>query len=90
MGFEEYDRVPETEIPFDPGDLLLVYTDGLTERFNPADQLYGEKRLLGIIQNQGAGSAGDLCREVVVDLEHFAEGRPADDDQAFVAVKRLL
>jgi sigma-B regulation protein RsbU (phosphoserine phosphatase) len=89
MGFDEYDRVPESDMPFEPGDLLLAYTDGLTERFGPGDQLYGEKRLLAILQDHGAASAHALGRAVVADLERFAEGRPADDDQAFVAVKHI-
>jgi len=89
MGFDEYDNVPEAELSFRPGDQVLAYTDGLTERFGPGGQLYGEARLLGILQSHGAASAKTLCRAVVDDLERFADGRAADDDQAFVAIKHI-
>jgi sigma-B regulation protein RsbU (phosphoserine phosphatase) len=88
MGFDDYDVVPVTETPLEPGDFILAYTDGLTERFDPGDQLYGEERLLKVIEAHGFESAEELCRGVVADLQRFAQGRPADDDQAFIAVRR--
>jgi len=46
MGLTPYGHVPVAEIRLDPGDRLLLYTDGVSERFNPERQLYGKERLL--------------------------------------------
>ncbi|MBL0715062.1 MAG: serine/threonine-protein phosphatase, partial [Desulfosarcina sp.] len=87
LGFDEYEDVPVTEIALAPGDVLLAYTDGLTERFSMDDELYGEERLLNVLQANGAGSPHSLREAVVKDLKQFAAGRPSDDDQAFIVLK---
>jgi sigma-B regulation protein RsbU (phosphoserine phosphatase) len=87
LGFDEFGEVPVTELALAPGDVVLAYTDGLTERFSVDGELYGEERLLAVLRNSGEGSPFSLREAVVEDLTRFAAGRPADDDQAFIAVK---
>ena len=87
LGFIDFDEVPVTEFELAPGDVMLAYTDGLTERFSMNDAIYGEERLLTVLRTHAAGSPESLCDAVVADLTHFADGRPADDDQAFIAFK---
>ncbi len=70
-----------------PGDVVLAYTDGLTERFSREDVIYGEERLLNVLAASAGGSPYSLREAVVADLTDFADGRPADDDQAFIALK---
>ena len=87
LGFDDFGEVPVTAIDLAPGDLVLAYTDGLTERFSLNDAIYGEERLLTVLQQHAADTPERLCEAVMADLSRFAEGRPADDDQAFVAFK---
>jgi sigma-B regulation protein RsbU (phosphoserine phosphatase) len=87
LGFDEFGKVPVTEIALAPGDVVLAYTDGLTERFSIDEELYGEERLLAVLRTHAGGSPYSLREAVVEDLTRFAAGRPADDDQAFIAVK---
>ena len=87
LGFDDFGEVPVAEFDFTPGDVILAYTDGLTERFSRSDDIYGEERLLTVLKNHAAGSPQSLREAVVADLTRFADGRPADDDQAFIAFK---
>ncbi len=89
LGFDDFGDVPVTEIDLAPGDVMLAYTDGLTERFSSTEAIYGEERLLGVLKTHAAGSPESLCEAVVADLTRFADGRPADDDQAFIALKMV-
>ena len=87
MGVEPYNHVPVTEIRLDAGDRLLLYTDGVSERFNPHGRLYGEERLLRQVErSNGLDDPERLLKGIVQDLEDFADGRPADDDQALLLV----
>jgi sigma-B regulation protein RsbU (phosphoserine phosphatase) len=84
MGIEPYTEVPVTEATLQPGDQLLFYTDGITERFNEAQEPYGIDRLL---QQFGAADTDDpatTLKMIVDDLSRFAGHRPADDDQAML------
>ena len=83
MGFDPYDRVPVTDIQLEAGDRLLFYTDGVSERFNTDRQPYGEDRICGRMEVPAAGPA-ELVASLMQDLEAFAGGRPADDDQTLL------
>jgi sigma-B regulation protein RsbU (phosphoserine phosphatase) len=89
LGVVEQPRMQERTISLTPGDMLLLYTDGLTEAFSPAGELFGETRLmdaLGAIQNHTAD-------EVLVLVEHrlneFIESVPLGDDLTMLSVKRV-
>jgi sigma-B regulation protein RsbU (phosphoserine phosphatase) len=84
MGFEPYDQISVTEIRLEPGDRLLLYTDGVPERFNPDQQPYGVDRLCRQMERPDADGAAALIRNILTDVEAFSAGRPADDDQTLV------
>jgi sigma-B regulation protein RsbU (phosphoserine phosphatase) len=83
MGFDPYDRVPVTDIQLQAGDRLLFYTDGVSERFNTDQKPYGEDRICRRMESQATEPA-DLVASLMQDLEAFAAGRPADDDQTLL------
>jgi sigma-B regulation protein RsbU (phosphoserine phosphatase) len=85
MGIEPYDiDIPVTEIKLMPGDRFLVYTDGLSERFNDSGEIYGEERLLKPLAAQNVATAQDVVAAIMGDVEQFAGNLPADDDQALL------
>jgi sigma-B regulation protein RsbU (phosphoserine phosphatase) len=86
MGCDTYLQVPVTEIALSPGDRLLLYTDGVTERFNAQEELYGKRRLLRQMETAATNDPAILVQEIVQDLERFAGNHPADDDQAMLLV----
>jgi sigma-B regulation protein RsbU (phosphoserine phosphatase) len=84
MGIEPYDQVPVTETKLEHGDRLLIYTDGVTERFNLDEKPYGEERLLQQLESTGNDSPQKIIDAILLDLQKFAGDRPADDDQALM------
>jgi len=84
MGLEPYSEVPITEITLQPGDQLLFYTDGVTERFSETGELYGTNRLLQQFGTVHSDDPADILRGIMDDLSQFAGILPADDDQAML------
>lgn len=85
LGIEPYQiELPVTEVELMPGDRFLVYTDGLSERFNAAGETYGETRLLKPLATGNAAAAQDVVDAIMGDVQQFAGDQPADDDQALL------
>jgi sigma-B regulation protein RsbU (phosphoserine phosphatase) len=84
MGVDPYDQVPVTEAELQPGDRILMYTDGITERFSKDGETYGEERLLRLLEADGDFQPQQLLTAIMKDLDAFSNGRPADDDQALL------
>ena len=84
MGIDPYDQVPVAEAELQPGDRILMYTDGITERFSIDGETYGEERLLRQLEGGGNIQPAELLTAIMKDVDDFAAGRPADDDQALL------
>ena len=84
MGFEPYEQIPVTDINLEPGDRVLLYTDGVSERFNNDKTPYGEERLVRQLERHGFDEPGAIIGAIMQDLEAFSGSRPADDDQALL------
>ena len=85
LGIEPYEiQIPVTEVKLQPGDRFLVYTDGLTERFDPKGGTYGEERLLQTLATDSSHDPQGIIAAIMVDVEQFADGLPPDDDQALL------
>jgi sigma-B regulation protein RsbU (phosphoserine phosphatase) len=84
MGIEPYTEVPVTEVTLQPGDRLLFYTDGVTDRFSEKREAYGISRLLQQFGTAGADEPAGILKRIIDDLSRFAGLRPADDDQAML------
>jgi len=71
-----------------PGDLLAVYTDGLTEAVDGSDEEFGLERLERGIAEGRALPAKRLCDEVLLKVADFARGMPQYDDQTLLLLRR--
>jgi serine phosphatase RsbU (regulator of sigma subunit) len=70
------------------GDILVVYSDGLTDARNQHDEMFGEPRLRTII-TQWASSGGDSIKQKLLEaIEEFTQGMPQTDDITFVVVEK--
>jgi len=71
------------------GDALVLYTDGIAEAINPAEEEYGRKRLADVCVENRTESAADLAAAIERDVEAHAQGQPYHDDRTLVVVKRV-
>ncbi|HVS35168.1 MAG TPA: SpoIIE family protein phosphatase [Gemmataceae bacterium] len=73
--------------PLERGDVLLFYTDGVSEARNPANDQYGLDRLRRVLAT-GPADVEALGAAVLADVRRFAAGRPQNDDLTIVCVGR--
>jgi len=72
----------------DEGDCLLCYTDGVTEAFSPADEMFGEERLQSLVSGQQGQSIHDTLDTVVDSVAGFRKEREISDDVTLLGVRR--
>ena len=70
------------------GDILLLYTDGLTEATNSNQEQFGLKPIKEIIKENHAKSADEILGLIIEKLERFTEYREFDDDLTIIIAKR--
>lgn len=80
---QTYDEVCITT---QPGDWLVMFSDGIADQENLAGDNFGEARLLDIVRAT-TGDARSLVESVYSELDKFMLGKPVQDDQTVVAIK---
>lgn len=68
----------------EPGDMLVIYTDGISEAMNQNLEEWGEQRLITAIQNTDGVMARDKIAEIVKAADAFANGAPQHDDMTLM------
>jgi len=71
-------------------DMLIIYTDGITEAMNPSREQFGEARLLAAIKQHGHRTAQEFADELNREIHEFTEGAPQNDDITLVAIKERV
>ena len=72
-----------------PGDLLMLYTDGVTEAMNFKNELFSEERLVEILKDGGLASPHALVDKTVAAVEMFEQGTEQADDVTVLAIQFL-
>ncbi len=73
------------ECPLSPGDVLALYTDGVTESFNPDGEEFGEDRLVESLRCHRQQPASEIISAVVADIQSFSPHEQHDDVTLIVA-----
>jgi phosphoserine phosphatase RsbU/P len=76
--------VPEVRQVLQPGDRLLFYTDGVTERHDPGDDMYDLPRLMATLERTAGQPPDEQVQSIVKDLDAFGGDREPDDDQTLL------
>lgn len=71
-------------------DIILIYTDGVTEAMNPKRKMFGEERFLRLIRECGKKSANEFVETLQKEMNTFTEGNEQNDDITLVAIKEKL
>jgi serine phosphatase RsbU (regulator of sigma subunit) len=75
-------------LEFSQGDVLVVYSDGLTDAANGAHEMFGEEQLLEIIRRQAPAGGSALKQTILKAIGEFTMGMPQTDDITFLIVER--
>ena len=77
----------EEEVQLRPGDLVVLYTDGITEAFNPEEDEFGEERLTELLLRERHRSAREIFDAVMRAVDDFTAGAPQHDDLTLLVCK---
>ncbi len=80
----EFTHYKQGEIRLDPGDRLLLYTDGVTEAHNTKNELYGDDRLIKVMEDTKDLTGEQVLEHILEDVNRFAQGVPQFDDMTMV------
>jgi sigma-B regulation protein RsbU (phosphoserine phosphatase) len=89
MGVIDDVVLEEKEIMLDSNDVVVFYTDGITEAINMAGEQFGEKRLVETINRNADSPVKDLVGAVKDEVFIFASGQPQFDDFTLVILKAI-
>ena len=87
LGIEDHAAYEERAYSLAAGDVLVCYSDGITERTNPAGEFYGVERLRLLVAGNHSLTAAELAGRILEDAEKFSAGVVAPDDCTLVVLK---
>ena len=73
----------------EPGDVLVLFSDGVTEAADPLDEDFGEERLAALVASMRGRPAGEIVEAIDGAVARFTQGAPAADDITVVVARRL-
>jgi len=77
----------EKQIPLHMGDVLVFYTDGITEAMNTESDLFGDSRLSRIVEEHGHLDSGELRERILREIEAFVGTADQHDDMTMILIK---
>ena len=89
LGMFRDTRYHEYYLSFEPGDLLVLYTDGATEALNPAGEEFGRARLADAAKEAYSKSAREVISNMEKAVSEWTDGQGANDDVTFFVIKAL-
>ncbi len=89
LGILSMSSYSEQKTQLAPGDLLVLYSDGVTEAINGQEEEFGEEQFIEVLRRHRGESATVISEAVTTALLEFAAGAPPADDITLVVAKRL-
>jgi sigma-B regulation protein RsbU (phosphoserine phosphatase) len=86
LGLVENSQFPSKTVQLEIGDVLVMYTDGITETENPDHELWGQERLETLLRGCRNFMPAQIVRRILDEVLAFAKGRPQSDDMTLVVV----
>jgi sigma-B regulation protein RsbU (phosphoserine phosphatase) len=88
LGLSPKSKYNEKEIDFEGVDLLLVYSDGLTEAQNETGEFFGDNRLKDLLKNYNNDSAIQIGKKILSEVDRFIGEANPTDDLSMIVLKR--
>ncbi len=87
VGLLENIDYEETSFAAEPGDVLVLFSDGVQDQTNPSGEEYGRRRLRRFLEGHCYITAQEIADGLLQDLEAFRETQPVHDDQTVIVLK---
>lgn len=88
LGIMEEIDLPKASLSIGKGDILMLFSDGVTEATNPSGELFSEERFEWWLLDHNQLSAEEMKDALLETLRDYANGSPQSDDITFIIVKR--
>ena len=82
-------RYEERPVGIHAGDLLVLYTDGVTESESPSGEQFGTRRLEGVMRSLASRTASEIVEGIIAEVTRWAGERGVSDDLTLIALKAL-
>jgi sigma-B regulation protein RsbU (phosphoserine phosphatase) len=79
----------QSALTFEIGDLLVIYTDGISEAMNSALDEYGEDRLHRFVRDHQDAPSAKLIDQIFDDVKLFCGEAPQTDDMSMIVMRRI-
>jgi phosphoserine phosphatase RsbU/P len=89
VGLLESFPYQEAEVKIAPGDILVCFTDGISEAMNGSDQEWGEERLIETVKHCAGLSATGILQQIFQSADAFVAGAKQHDDMTLVVIRAL-
>lgn len=89
LGVSDQARWKQRIARLSPGDLLILYTDGIPEAQNPQGEFYGGDRLLDLVLSMPGASAEEVYHALLEDVHRFIRYQAHQDDIALTVIRRV-
>ncbi len=87
LGILKNQSYRQKSVEFHPNDVLVLYTDGITEALNDREEEFGEDRLMRVIRKNRSSRAEELAATILAEVERFSGGKEQSDDITLLIVK---
>jgi serine phosphatase RsbU (regulator of sigma subunit) len=90
IGIDEDATWTEASIQIEPGDILILYTDGIPDAQNPDGDQFNERRIIDIVHERLDSSAQEIQAALLNAVQQFSDGAAQFDDITLLVIKRDL
>lgn len=87
VGLLENYHYEQGSVTLRPGDILVAFTDGISEAMNRAEEEWGEERLIDIVRGCGSLSAQEILESIFAAVDQFVAGAAQHDDMTLVVLR---
>ena len=88
LGILSIANYSEYRAKLEPGDVLAIYSDGVTEANNAKEEEFGDERFAAVLKENRAKGAPEIVAAVNQALTEFAAGAPQADDITLIVARR--
>jgi len=88
LGFLKETHYQDGLVAFPPGALLVIYSDGISEAFDPKGEEFGRDRLIDTVKRHQNQSSAHIVEAVLAAVRRHLDGQPAHDDMTLMVIRR--